>query len=54
MKEEFEKIMQLPVRDHREFDTEGSFFNYYPVLKPLKPLWQSFKTVTGIKNAKST
>lgn len=47
---EFDNIMQLPVRDHREFDTEGSFFNYYPFLKPLKPLWESFKTVTGIRN----
>lgn len=53
-KEEFENIMRLPVRDHREFDTEGSFFNYYPFLKPLKPLWQSIKAITGIRNANET
>ncbi|OQP66900.1 ExsB family protein [Niastella vici] len=53
-KEEFEKIMKLAVRDHREFDTEGSFFNYYPFLKPLKPLWQSFKTVAGIRKVNAS
>lgn len=47
--QEFENLMKLPVRDHREFDTEGSFFNYYPALKPLKPLWGKFKNLTGIR-----
>ena len=46
---EFEAIMNSPVRDHREFDTEGSFFNYYPILKPMKPLWEGFKNITGIR-----
>jgi N-acetyl sugar amidotransferase len=40
---EFESIMRLPIRDHREFDTEGSLFNYYPMLKFLKPLWERLK-----------
>lgn len=48
-KDEFEQIMNLPVRAHHEFDTEGSFFNYYPALKFMKPLWKSFKKVTGIR-----
>lgn len=38
--EEFEKIMAMPVRSHRDFDTEGSLFNYYPLLKPLEPIWR--------------
>lgn len=41
--EEFREIMALPVRSHREFETEGSFFNYYPILKPLRPLWKAVK-----------
>lgn len=47
----FETIMQLPVRNHREFETEGSFFNYYPALKPLKPIWNLFKNISGIRKA---
>ena len=46
---EFEKIMQLPVRNHREFETEGSFFSYYPFLKPLRPIWRTFKSISGIR-----
>ena len=46
---EFEVIMNTPSRDHREFETEGSFFNYYPAFKPLKPFWGKFKELTGIK-----
>jgi hypothetical protein len=30
-------------RDHREFETEGSFFNYYPVFRPLRPVWNALK-----------
>ena len=48
--EEFETIMRTPVRGHREFDTEGSLFHYYPLLKPARPLWEYFKKVTGIRN----
>jgi N-acetyl sugar amidotransferase len=40
---EFDAIMKLPVRSHREFETEGSFFNYYPIFKPLRPLWRLIK-----------
>jgi hypothetical protein len=43
--DEFENYLKQPIRDHREFDTEGSFFNYYPAFKPLKPLWKAVKTV---------
>ncbi|HTN46488.1 MAG TPA: N-acetyl sugar amidotransferase [Flavipsychrobacter sp.] len=46
---QFNDIMKLPVRQHTEFDTEGSFFNYYPALKPLKPLWETFRDFTGIR-----
>lgn len=39
----FDAIMRLPVRSHKDFDTEGSLFHYYPVLKPLRPLWERCK-----------
>jgi N-acetyl sugar amidotransferase len=52
--QEFDVIMKLPVRNHREFETEGSFFNYYPLLRPFRPLWQSFKSLTGIKYVRAT
>lgn len=45
--QEFDQIMKLPVRNHREFDTEGSLFHYYPILKPLRPLWHTFKKLSG-------
>ena len=35
---EFDAIMALPVRSHREFAVEGSIYNYFPILRPLKPL----------------
>lgn len=46
---EFEAIMKTPVRSHWDFETEGSVFNYYPALKPLRPMWHAIKTVTGRK-----
>lgn len=46
---EFEAIMNLPVRNHREFETEGSLFNYYPILKPIRPLWRKMQTVMGMR-----
>jgi hypothetical protein len=52
--EAFDNIMRLPVRDHREFDTEGSFFYYYPVLRPLKPMWDTFKSITGIRQVRTS
>lgn len=45
--EEFDNIMKQPARGHREFETEGSFFSYYPALKPLKPLWNAYKKAVG-------
>ena len=48
---EFDDIMKLPIRNHREFETEGSFFNYYPALKSLRPLWDIFKNISGIRKA---
>ncbi len=47
---EFDAIMRAPIREHREFDTEGSLFNYYPILKPLKPLWEMLKSA-GFRRA---
>ena len=44
---EFDKLMKLPVRSHKEFDTEGSLFYYYPALKSLRPIWEAIKQVTG-------
>lgn len=44
---EFSAYMKQPIRSHREFDTEGSLFNYYPALKPLRPLWKAAKKVAG-------
>lgn len=49
--EEFDAIMRQPVRSHWDFDTEGSIFHYYPILKPLRPLWEMFKSVTGARKA---
>ncbi|MBS1774565.1 MAG: N-acetyl sugar amidotransferase [Bacteroidetes bacterium] len=45
--EEFDKIMNAPVVPHKKFKIEGSLFNYYPVLTPLRPLWQLYKRVTN-------
>jgi N-acetyl sugar amidotransferase len=45
---EFEELMDLPIRSHRDFETEGSLFHYLPVLKPLRPLWERFKSSTGM------
>jgi len=41
----FDAIMRLPVNSHWDFDTEGSFFNYYPMLKPLRPIWEVYKSI---------
>jgi N-acetyl sugar amidotransferase len=42
---EFEAMMAAPPRSHKDFDTEGSLFHYYPVLKPLRPLWEQYKRI---------
>lgn len=47
-KDEFESLMDLPPRSHRDFDTEGSLFHYLPVFKPLRPAWNMLKRRTGI------
>lgn len=49
---EFEALMQAPPRSHRDFDTEGSLFHYYPVLKPFRPLWERYKKMVK-KNPKT-
>lgn len=49
--QEFDKLMKLPVRSHWEFDFEGSIFHYYPILKPFRPLWMTFKYITRLKKA---
>ena len=37
--EEFDWIMQEPPVPHDAFEIEGPIFYYYPILKPLRPLW---------------
>ena len=46
--EEFESLMDAPQRSHYDFKTEGSLFNQFPMLLPLRPLWETFKARTGI------
>jgi N-acetyl sugar amidotransferase len=41
--EEFDAIMKSPPSAHSDYAVEGSLFNYYPILKPLKPLWEFIK-----------
>lgn len=41
---EFETIMRTAVRDHREFEVEGSFFSDYPLIRPLRPLWRMLRS----------
>jgi N-acetyl sugar amidotransferase len=43
--EEFDAIMASPQKAHDDFDVEGSMFHYYPILKPLQPLWNFYKKV---------
>ena len=54
--DEFEAIMRAPVRSHKDFDTEGSLFHYYPVIKPLRPLWEGYKKLIkrGANGVQST
>lgn len=42
-REEFDGMMALPVRDHRDFETEGTFFGDHRRLRPLKPAWKTLK-----------
>lgn len=46
-KKEWDAIMSTPPKSHKDFDVEGSLMHYYPFLKPVKPLWNLVKRVTG-------
>jgi len=35
---EFDEIMNLPIRKHEDFKTEGTIYKHYPIFKPLKPI----------------
>ncbi|HEX2723675.1 MAG TPA: N-acetyl sugar amidotransferase [Gemmatimonadaceae bacterium] len=50
-REEFDAIMRAPIRDHREFDTEGSFFSRYRAFRPLQPLWKAVRPLILGSNA---
>lgn len=42
--DEFISIMELPRREHNEFDTDKkTVWDQYPFLKPLIPVWKAFK-----------
>jgi N-acetyl sugar amidotransferase len=41
--EEFDIIMKTPPNSHRDYQVEGSLFTHYPILKPLKPIWEYIK-----------
>ena len=45
--EEFDRIMQEPPVPHQAFEIEGPIFNYYPILKPLRPLWHLVSGLLG-------
>lgn len=45
--EEFDVMMKQKPRSHLDYETEGSLFNYYPFLKPIKPLWEKYKKLRG-------
>ena len=47
---EFKEIMALPINSHYDFEIEGSFFNYYPIFKPLKPFWTKIKIYFNLGN----
>lgn len=46
--EAFDQIMKLPIKSHYEYAIEGSFFEYYPALRFLRPSWRGLKKVLGI------
>jgi len=49
--EEFDELMRAPIRNHRDFDTRGSFFNHYRAFRPLRPVWQSLKRVMATRDS---
>lgn len=46
---QFDELMNMPIRSHYDFETEGGFWNSYPSLKFLRPAWRYCK-----KNKKSS
>jgi N-acetyl sugar amidotransferase len=48
--DEFEGLMHRPIQSHWDFDTQGSFFNHYPIFKPLRPLWLRLRLPNRTKN----
>lgn len=46
---DFNHIMELPPRSHKDFAIEGSLFYYYPILLPLRPLWIMVRNKLGIR-----
>ncbi|NDC77185.1 MAG: N-acetyl sugar amidotransferase [Chitinophagia bacterium] len=45
--EEFDEMMSQKPVPHNSFEVEGSLFNYYPILKPVRPLWEYYKKLVG-------
>jgi N-acetyl sugar amidotransferase len=48
--QEFDQLMKDPVRSHKNFDYEGSLFHYYPIIKPLRPVWEFVKSLIKKKH----
>lgn len=46
--EAFDRIMSLPIKSHYDYAIEGSFFEYYPSLRFLRPSWRRLKKVLGM------
>jgi N-acetyl sugar amidotransferase len=44
---EFDRMMSEEPVPHDAFEVEGSLFHYYPMLKPLRPLWLLIKSFSG-------
>lgn len=45
---DFDGMMREQPVPHNAFEVEGSMFHYYPVLKPLRPLWTAIKRLRGL------
>lgn len=43
--QQFEALMKQQPIKHSDFAMEGSLFHYYPVIKPLQPIWNRIKKV---------
>lgn len=42
---EFDGLMAEKPGSHYDFAVEGSFFEHYPLLRPLRPLWNAYKSI---------